>query len=80
MSQTQVEKLPLDFNAYEQYGIAQNYIAFKVIIKNIDIHDADNFESEYQQQRYKIFHSDMKQNSDGTYELVLIIAQSSHTF
>lgn len=75
-----VEKLPLAFNEYEAYGISQNYSAFLLNIKNISAEKADEIESDYQSQRYKIFHSELTTNTDGTYDLKLIIAQASFTF
>tara|TARA_B100001971_G_C18266370_1_gene593014 strand:- start:519 stop:758 length:240 start_codon:yes stop_codon:yes gene_type:complete len=75
-----VNKKPLDFNLYKDFGIDQSYSAFEVIISQIQLHEADDLETDYQVQRYKIFHSEILQNSNGTYDLKLIIAQSSHVF
>lgn len=73
-------KSPLSFNSYTDYGIDQNYSAFKVEILDLDLKDADDYEAQYQSQRYKIFHSDIEQIAGGKFKLTLIIAQAGHTF
>lgn len=75
-----VSKEPLPLDEYDKFSIAHEYSAFVVEFKNISQEKADDIENDYQLQRYKIFHSDISINKNGSYDLKLVIASLSFTF
>jgi hypothetical protein len=76
----ETSKKPLDLNLYEQYSIDQTYSAFILNFSNINQEEADNLEHEYTIQGYKIFHTEMSQLSNGSFELTMIVAKLNYTF
>ena len=73
-------KTPLPFEKYEDYDIDHAYSAFIVEFQELSSEQADQIESDYVIQKYKIFHSELNVNSSGTYDLKIIVAQLSYTF
>jgi len=78
--QASVDKIPLDLKKYEKYGIDQQYSAFEMLFKNINQNEADTLEDDYFSRGYKIFHTEMSQNSDGSFDLTMIVASLAFTF
>jgi hypothetical protein len=75
-----MNKSPLDLNLYERFNIDQNYSAFKITFDDLDQDEVDNIEAEYVQKGYKIFHTEMESNGNGTFKYSLIIAKLEFTF
>ena len=61
----------------EQFGINQEYSAFKVTIQDIEMQAVEDLEFDYIQQRYKIFHSELQRQANGLFTLTIIIAQAA---
>lgn len=72
-----VNKTALDFSDYEKYSINQYYSAYKIDFEQILEQQCEDLELEYQQQGYKIFHSDLKRSSGEFFNLTLIVAKSA---
>tara|TARA_Y100001936_G_scaffold252385_1_gene311806 strand:+ start:2212 stop:2445 length:234 start_codon:yes stop_codon:yes gene_type:complete len=73
-------KYPLDFELYNTYHIDHRYKAFVIEFESIDENECDNYEANYIEQGYKIFHVSMNRNSKGLFNLKLIVAQMGFTF
>lgn len=74
-----VERVPLDFNSYEKYQIDQRYSAFKITVAGLTQEECDDFEYNYLQQGYKLFHSEIHREQAGALRLVMILAKLEST-
>ena len=76
-----VQKIPLNLDLYDKYGIDQQYSAFKVIITDISMEQVDQLEYDYIAQGYKLFNSELERYPNkNSFILTLIIAKLSYTF
>lgn len=73
-------KSALDFDLYEKYHIDQRYQAYVIHVESIDQNQCDDLEARYIEQGYKVFHVSMERNTEGAFDLDLIVAKLDLTF
>lgn len=73
-------KKPLNLELYQDYNIDQNYSAYEISFENLDQEEVDNIENEYVTKGYKIFHTEMASNSDGSFNYKIVLAKLEFTF
>ncbi len=77
---TITNKTALDLSKYEEFGIDQRYTAYMISFENIHEDKCDDIESDYTQQGYKIFHTDMMRLDGHHFKYSLIVAKMGFTF
>jgi len=80
INESQVNKMPLDLNLYEQFEIPHDYMAFEITFTDVSQMQCDDLEHDYYTKGYKIFHTELQRSSADLFIYKLIVGKAPILF